>query len=600
MAQFGSDKNAISQSFVGVTDENGNSIVSTAVDFSASPLGIAARAQALFGIPNAQFNLLPPDTSAQIEDNENPLPYWSADNLSTGRITAYSVFDTATSTWGVQLNPSAGSANDSITLKTRSYLLNDDNLSLRQKAFLTLAKSGTAAGTTQFNVVMTAEYFDANDTSLSGGTAYAIGTALDTATFTTINGFTTSGSSAIGASAAYADIKVTLTCSADVTGSAQATLKSMLLQTSTGGGGGGLIIVETFTSSATFTRPTGVDYLLGIVGSGGGGGGASGSIRGTTSTSNLSVYLNSATGGGGGGYGIARNVYIGTIGSTVSIGVGAGGAGGDGVSYARGTVAVASLVGVNTVGTAGATGGNSTFGTIFTATGGSGGTPCVVTTSPAVPGVGQGGSVTPVYYDGTFTNGGGGGTAGTGFVEAGTNRGVVVVGVRSNPTGGVTTNSLPYQSALPGVGGVGGTGSISATGVAGSTYIGAAGSAILTDGNIGWGGATSSAIGVNFGALATAFVYASGTGLNGAGGAGASSYFRLGNGTAFGTYVVTGGDGGTAAANSGAGGAAGGHAFLDYSTSGGASTAYARGSVGINSGDGQAGAAGFITVAYVA
>ena len=591
MPRFGSDANSLSQSIVGINDESGNQLVDTSVDFSASPLGAAARAQALFGIANAQFNLLPPEPASELANFSNPLPYWSVDNLSDGRLTATSTFDTATSTWGVVLNPTAGSASDSITLKTRSYLLNDDNLSLRQKAFLTLAKSGTAAGTTQFNVVMTAEYFDANDASLSGGTAYAIGTALDTATFTTINGFTTAGSAAIGASAAYADIKVTLTCSANVTGSAKATLKSLLLQSSTPTTGS-LLIVERFTSSTTWTVPTGVTTLAGAWAIGGGGGGGGGGLYSNDDPDSAS----GATAGGGGGAGAwvyGQNLYVGDL-STISIGIGAAGA--------AGTATAGTVIGTNSVssgkiagtGGNGGAGGDTTFGSILLAKGATGGQgggagTSYTTSIGGTPGTPQTGSY--VYaYGGTVVEVDASQTGGTGFIATASNKATAYFLTPTllapfNPTyaiGGASQSSTASSWTAT-------IGTVTTSSIRGAST--SAGTGLIQGGAGGGGGRAQGT------ALAIAATTAAGgtARFSGAGGGGAAIVW---NATSAGTVsgTLTGGNAGSAATNSGAGGAGGGG--VAYHKANFTRTNH-RGTVVMTSGSGGAGADGLVVVTYV-
>ena len=85
MAQFGSGRSIIAQNQSAVTDSNGNLIVSPDDSFGASPLGIAARTQALYGIPNANFDILPADPYSPLSSG-NPLPYW--DFVSSGEGTA--------------------------------------------------------------------------------------------------------------------------------------------------------------------------------------------------------------------------------------------------------------------------------------------------------------------------------------------------------------------------------------------------------------------------------------------------------------------------------------------------------------------------------
>ena len=549
MSRFGSDANSYSQATVGIFDEAGNRVVDTSVQYSSSPLGVAARSQALYGIANAQFNLTPPAVESVLEDNQNPLPYWSVTNLSDGRLTAYSVFDTTTGTWGVELNPSAGSASDSIMLTTRSYLLNDDSLALRQRAYLTLAKTGSAAGTTQWNAVMTAEYFDTNGASLSGGTAYAIGTALDTATFTTINGVTTSGTAAISASAAYVEIDITLSCTANVTGSAKATLKSMLLQTSSATTSKSFLIAERYTASTTWTRPTGVDYVS-VWAVGGGAGGASGTAASHTTNGGTAT---AGVGGGGGAINYIKGLYVGDQ-TTISIGVGTGGAGGGAAVH---TKPVAQATGGTAAGSAGANGGNTTFGTYLTAQGGQ---------------AGAGGTATlGIYGDSTSTSGApqNSGAAGT---------------VGNSPTNGYL---LPYHTTYAAAGQGSGTATASSTGAGassiGTVTAGGAGSAVSA------GGAPSG------GFASTSVTQANNGGIGGAGAGGPSASFAF---TAIGTVTVNGGRGGSASANSGSGGGGGGIAmgWLNSATG----SIFTNSRIVSTSGAGGNGGDGYVIIVYTA
>ena len=55
--QFGSDsRSVIPQAVNGIIYDSGNVVVSGDTSFGASPLGSAARSQALYGIANANFN----------------------------------------------------------------------------------------------------------------------------------------------------------------------------------------------------------------------------------------------------------------------------------------------------------------------------------------------------------------------------------------------------------------------------------------------------------------------------------------------------------------------------------------------------------------
>lgn len=102
----------------------------------------------------------------------------------------------------------------------------------------------------------------------------------------------------------------------------------------------GLPVIQTYTSSTTWTKPAGLKYIVVEVQAAGGGGGNS-----STSTTSSSGYA--GAGGGGGGY-AKKLIASATVGATETVTVGAGGGG-------------------NT------NGGNSSFGGYVTTTGGTAG-----------------------------------------------------------------------------------------------------------------------------------------------------------------------------------------------------------------------------------
>jgi hypothetical protein len=580
VAQIGSNRITSAQSTNGVSDISGVPMISTFNDFGSSPLGIAARSQALYGIVNAQFNLLPQNQDDEIVDYQNPLPYWSCENYSSGRIVPKSFYDTTTGTWSVELNPTAGSAADYLELKTRSFLLTDDNLALRQKAYLTMSKGTAYAGATQFNVVLSAEYFDVNGASLS---TYAIGTALDNTAMTSITGITTSGSAAISAAASYVDFTIKLTATATVTSGVKVYLKSFIIATSTAATGS-FLITETITSSKTWTAPTGVSNLVAVVvGGAGGGGGGGGGIR---QTNTIFPRAGGGGGGGGGAWTILRDVSLGTA-TSVSIGIGAGGTGGTAMNY---TVTLAAQVAGTVVGGVGAAGGATTFGAYVSVPGGGGGGggSALGTSATGTAAVGgtagpAGGAATFTYFGGTSVLGGTGGVGGsaTGAQEF-------------NATAGGTSTGLafanyPYSTFT--AGGTGGNGSWTG-GDRGSATNGVAGGSAHFGGG-GGGGAglfwtDSGSGGTNYTRIGTAGVGGAGGGAGGAGAAGA----RVGA-VSSGTATIIAGTGGNAGSISIAGGGGGGGAF-SYGTSN------SNWTVTTKAGPGGTGSSGFVTVVYVA
>jgi len=352
MPQFGSNPSVSNQNLSSTQDINGNAIISSDNTFGASPLGIAARTQALYGLPNGHFDLTCPDPNLPVEV-DNAIPYW--DMEYSGAIETTMVYNATTQNWSVRLDPTGAETDDFVTLKARTFLLNDDAIALRQKAFASLTKVGTA-GTAEWSLVLSATYYDATGAQLS---TYAIGTAADSGTWTGINGVTTSGSAAIDAAALYADIALTLTAAGSVSGTAKVDINSVLVGTSeAAAGGGGFLISEMFLASGTWTRPTGVEYVT-VVAMGAGQSGASGALQTTRGASGVGA-TSGGNGGGAGPWVIMRDLYVGgTAGESVSIGIGAGAAGGTANVFNK---AAASTTVSNQASRAGAWGGNTTFG----------------------------------------------------------------------------------------------------------------------------------------------------------------------------------------------------------------------------------------------
>lgn len=562
--RFGSDRSAFQNQSITLADTSGIPLIDTDNTFGASPLGNALREQTLFGLPNATFNLLPPDPASPISDYENGLPYWSLQ--TTDNITATAVYDTTAQTWGVKIDPGTAPSGEYLTLKTRAWVATDTNFALRQKASLTLAKNGTYAGATQWNLTLSAEYFSSANTSL--GTT-VIGTVFDNTTWTSISGTTTTGGSAIPGSASWVEFTAKLTTTATVSSSTSVTLQSLLVATSNPTTGS-FVVVDTFTSSGTWTRPTGVTNLLAVIGIGGGGGGAGGQVRATdrpaiTSGGQALVSVGGPSGGSS-GLGLIQNIYVGNV-DSISVGIGTAGAGGSGTTFTKAAAGTARVANVGLgYGTNGGAGGATTFGTMLTVGGGAGGT-ANFAGGPA--------AATPtatVYGIVTF--------AGVGGVAQGT-----AVGSASTTS---TYSQIPYHP-LPYVsGGAGGNGS--GSGGTGTAAVGgAAGSAGIL--------ASSSAGGTA--SIGTAVSPAVGVGTVGAGGAGGGAgggggVARFGTGTV--TILGTAGNGGTAADSTGVGGAGGGAVVASVDTA----ANYNASTITITSGNGAAGGKGVLYVFYVA
>jgi len=288
-----------------------------------------------------------------------------------------------------------------------------------------------------------------------------------------------------------------------------------------------------FTANENFIVPHGITQIsLDMIGGGGSGGGGRGGVAGGVRNS----------GGGGGGACRAQAEFaasaLGAAGTSIAVGIATGGVGtGTGGSSANGS--------------AGGDGGNTTFGSLFTAYGGAGGT---------------GGSTSS-----SGPAGGGGG----GWVEKGQQGGV---GVASRGGGNTTAGNAgmsfegggaPISSpfARPGVwgGGSGGFGGGSgATGIAGGTSYfgggGGGGGGGVTNGNVENAGAAGGDNDRwNFatpGGGGTAGAVNGGAGGNGA--AGSLAISGQGGGGGGGQDSGTGGVGGVGGSPGGGGGGGGG------------------------------------------
>jgi hypothetical protein len=580
MPRFGADESFASTTSGGVFDSSGNPVISADNEFGGSPLGPAALAQTLFSVANGTFNLLPPTVEEPIS-NENPLPYWSAPvDDSDGEMTAQVVFDTTSNTYSLRMNPGTAASGYTLSITTRSAVISDDNLALRQKAIATLEKVGTYAGTTQVNLKLDATYYDYTGTQLSTN---AIGTVFDNGTVSSITGFTTAGTAIVGVSAAYVDLTFTMTATADVTSGIAFDIDTILLQTSQGGGGGGgaFLITETFTSSGTFTVPTGVEYVT-VVAIGGGGGGGGGQMVWATS----SLFGGAGSGGGGGSrIVIARDIPLGTA-TSVSVGIGAGGNGGAGGTVAKTTGGTAHRTAAGTNGSDGAA---TTFGSYLSVLGGGGGGAAGTTTT-----IGSGGAVAGVatatvlevnqYLGGTGSNGGTPGTA-TGTAAA------VGAGGVSGTAATRGFDPVSYFTILGNIGSAGGSATSTTTNaiaVRGTPATPGTTTNYFLEGGGGGSGANSR------NSPGTPIIGTASAG--GAGGGGAGGGICCAITSSLGTVTLTAGNGGNAGANTGAGGGAGGLVKVDTGTTGGFMDGSRGTAIG---GTGGSGGSGLLTVVYI-
>jgi hypothetical protein len=260
----------------------------------------------------------------------------------------------------------------------------------------------------------------------------------------------------------------------------------------------GASVVQTFTSSGTWTKPVGaVAVDVAVISAGGGGGSGRKGGVGTQA---------SGGGGGGGGSYSFRNISTALLGATESVTVGSGGTGG------------ASVTVNSTNGNIGVTGGNSSFGTWIQVAGGGGAGAATNASGPA----GASSSARAMFQGANGATGGGGaGVVGGNSTIAG--------------AGGGSGGGLPVSATVGFVGAQGGT--ALGSWISGGTASGGA---------IGGNGGTAPSVTANFPALGSA-----------GGGGGSSVTGNAGNGGNGGLYGGAGGGGGgglDGVGNSGAGG----------------------------------------------
>lgn len=274
-------------------------------------------------------------------------------------------------------------------------------------------------------------------------------------------------------------------------------------------GGGSSADIQQFSTvgSSTWTKPSGAK-MVHVVIFGGGGGGGSGRRRGTTTPL--------AAGGGGGGAGGRTEIWLpaSSLGSTLTVTVGAGGSGAPGVTTN------------DTNGSAGGSGGTSSFGS-FRARFGAGGSGA--TTSGTTSGGAPGSQIPAVTYTSTSVLG----TAGTGGSNSigDGGRGGLSPGSGGGGAGHTAGSTANYQGGMGGRGG---------DAILASSYLGSLG-----------GGGLAGAVNSNGGSGGNATIPY----IGGDGGGGGGSGSPVGNG-GNGGFPGGGGGGGAAstAVTSGAGG----------------------------------------------
>jgi hypothetical protein len=584
VSRYGSDATFAGNADGGLVDNRGNAIISSSVGPGDAPLGYAVLNQIGGKFANGLINFPPPDTASAIGNFDNPLPFWNVTDESNGRINAtFVVLDSSISSALSSAIGSAGVGGQAIgsyvglgALKISTLnAVSGDTYTLSQRAptivvprmkeigWAVYGYSGTATPTAAFTVKTDVIYYDGEGSAISTATlGSSTNTQIALYSGTVHYGYTqgTSATDYLSDAAMSVEMTSTFTVTAGTVTQDQAIYVSSSIINPQYAKVGGSVVVDVFTSSGTWTRPTGVDYVT-VIGVGGGGGGASGAgIGGVVGVGER--RLDGTGGGGGGRVAVVANLPV--TDASYSIGIGAGGAGGVGgtATKASGGTAAMSLALVS-----GSDGGVSTFGSLLTFGAGIGAT--------ARTG-GAAGSVVslPVFtFDLSASGGGGAG----GLASSST---TATLG-----TAGVTNTYLSFYKTAGTVGANGTQGST--TGTVGTATLGGAGTATAA----GWGGG-----GGGSGFIPRTSVEAmdnSAGGRSGGGGAGGPARRHA---TTSGTMTATGGAGGSAVANSGGGGGAGGDASVLSETQ----AVYNTSTLTVTGGNGGAGASGIILIAYTA
>ena len=386
---------------------------------------------------------------------------------------AYTLIPAMNQTTVPILNGGTGQSSLSTT-GTSAYAAWDSNSNLSATNFLSgYATTATAAGTTTLTVSSKQQqYFTGSTTqicqmpvtsTLVVGQSYTI--VNNSSGAVTVN---SSGSNAIlvlsantaavltcilasgttAASWSFTYVPTTTSGTSGYVWTANASGTSPTWQAATSTGGVNKVIIQTFTSSGTYTPSANLFYAeIEVVGGGGAGGGTAGGGG-----------ANTAAGGGGGAGGYGKGVFsAATIGSSQSVTIGSAAAGSAGSSGGNGnTCSVGSLISAN--GGSGGASMSSSSGQGQSSAGGAGGT---VGSGGSINAVGQPGAMGLLGYGTTATGGFGGSTlwGGGGKTQTATSTNITgAAGTANSGSGGAGASCYTTGSATNSTGGAGGTG----------------------------------------------------------------------------------------------------------------------------------------------
>ena len=178
MPDYGTDKVSLQNTTGAIQATSGDPLLSTDSDSAqAVVFGAIATREVQTAIANGAFDSQPPLPDSIIDEEENPIAYWSVSDSSGGTITAKSVAEPTNPsgfTIGITV-PDATASGLSWSLSTFFPITGNSAEVLALDPIVYLDANVAVLGTPNINVVLTMEFADVNFAAV-GGTAYGTAT----------------------------------------------------------------------------------------------------------------------------------------------------------------------------------------------------------------------------------------------------------------------------------------------------------------------------------------------------------------------------------------------------------------------------------------